>query len=423
MWITVIGWGVFVLACYPGYLSFDSIHHLGEVRSGIFTDAHPLVMSQLWSLAEYVVAGPFPMLALQSALFLFGLAAVLRRVLSPRAASLTAIGVLMFPPVFAPMAVIWPEPMLAGALLGAAGGLLSTQRNWRIVGVACLVLACSCRPEIVVALIPIAGLAFFDLPSRRRWRNAIALVLVVAAFTRVVERILVDEPVYNWQQKLELMDIAGGLRHEKHLDDAELRRSFDGLVIADASTLHDKLASARDAFDWFPIAHGDTRLVDPVTSDAEANALAADWQHLIWAHHTAYALHRWQLTRRLIGLVDPWSPVWDDFGDKDMLMLVHHRATASDVQLAYRAFVRAAAGTVLFRPYLYVVLAVIALGLVWRRRELRALVASGLLLELALVVFAPSAEYRFSHWLVTTACIALAASAVRLRWRAAAPRT
>jgi hypothetical protein len=207
------------------------------------------------------------------------------------------------------------------------------------------------------------------------------------------------------------MDLAGGLRHEKTLDDAELRRSFDGLVIADATTLPRKLALAEDTFDGFPVAHGDNRLVDPVTSDAEADALAGDWAHLVWVHPSAYALHRWQLTRRLLGLTGAWSPVWDDFGDDE-------RATP-DVELAYRAFVRAVATTVLFRPYLYVGLALVALGLVWRHRELRALVASGLWFELSLLVFAPGPDYRFSHWLVTTTCIALAASAVRLRaaWR------
>jgi hypothetical protein len=82
----VAGWIAFTLGAYPGYLSTDSTLQLYTVRSGDYTDYAPL-MTAIWSLLEWVVSGPFPMLALQSGLFLFGLAAILRTVLSPRAAA------------------------------------------------------------------------------------------------------------------------------------------------------------------------------------------------------------------------------------------------------------------------------------------------------------------------------------------------
>src|SRR5579862_9430353 len=111
--ILFAGWIAFVLGCYPGYLTTDSSLQLYTVRSGDFTDYSPM-MTALWSALEYVTAGPFPMLALQSGLFLFGLDAILRKLLAPRAAAVTATCVLLFPPVFAVMAVIWPDALMAG---------------------------------------------------------------------------------------------------------------------------------------------------------------------------------------------------------------------------------------------------------------------------------------------------------------------
>src|SRR6185295_9145406 len=101
----------------PGYLSYNSIEQFGEMRTGVYSDRFSPVMTLSWSLIETVLAGPQAMLLLQSGMFLFGLAAILRRVITPRAAAITATCVLLFPPVFSPMAVIWPEPMMVGALL------------------------------------------------------------------------------------------------------------------------------------------------------------------------------------------------------------------------------------------------------------------------------------------------------------------
>ena len=68
--LLVAGWIGCVLLCYPGYLSFDSIEQLGQVRSGNFSDAYAPIMSFVWRLLEWIFAGPFLVLALQMGLFL-----------------------------------------------------------------------------------------------------------------------------------------------------------------------------------------------------------------------------------------------------------------------------------------------------------------------------------------------------------------
>src|SRR3569832_1770177 len=116
-------------------------------------------MSAVWGALEYVSAGPFPMLALQSGLLLFGLYALLRRVVVPRAAALTAVAIVMFPPVFTVMAVIWPDPFMAAMLIAGFAAVLESQRGWRIAGAVMIAIAVATRPEVVLALIPLALVA------------------------------------------------------------------------------------------------------------------------------------------------------------------------------------------------------------------------------------------------------------------------
>ncbi|HSN26686.1 MAG TPA: hypothetical protein VLT45_10380, partial [Kofleriaceae bacterium] len=264
------GWVAFALCCYPGYLSFDSTMQLYAVRTGVYTDYSP-VMTGIWSLLEWVAAGPFPMLALQSGLFLFGLHAILRRVLSPRAAAVLAAGVLLFPPVFSPMAVIWPDSLMAGALLAGAGALLEDKLAWKIAGGLLLALACACRPEIALAIAP---LVFLGLPAMKRWKRAgaaIAIVVVAVVLARVGDLALTDDDHHRWQQDLMLPDVAGAL-HREHVEDPA--PALAGLRVVNAA----ELTRHREQFDSYALTNGPSRAVEPIATDAEAAALAADWR-------------------------------------------------------------------------------------------------------------------------------------------------
>src|SRR5437588_4674599 len=97
--ILAIGFACFLLYAFPGYMSSDSVVQLVEARSGVRTDLHPPLMAFEWGLLDAIVAGPVLMLCLQGLLGLVGLYTLLRRVVSPRAAAVTASVVLLFPPV------------------------------------------------------------------------------------------------------------------------------------------------------------------------------------------------------------------------------------------------------------------------------------------------------------------------------------
>ncbi|HEX4454613.1 MAG TPA: hypothetical protein VH143_27320 [Kofleriaceae bacterium] len=406
--IVIAGWLAFVLGCYPGYLSVDSTLQLYTVRSGAYTDYAP-VMTALWSAFEWVFAGPFPMLVLQSGLVLFGLYAIGARVVRPRVAAVVAVTLVLFPPIFAPLAVIWPDPLMAGALLGGLGALLQASPRWKATGLLLFVVACSCRPEVVFALVPLVLLVVTRGAWWRRAGLALAIVIGVSAAARLVDRVLVETDTRLWQEQLMVMDTVGTLRRAKLKNADALERAFTGLpVIVDPPTLKARITAAVDALTWWPLSNGDDRILDPIADDAESAALTADWRHAISAHHRAYYAHRKALAKGLLGLSNVWDPVFDSLGDWDLLAELHHRATSSDWEDNMRVIVRGFAATPLFRPWLYMLLAIAALVVARRSALPRALAVSALAWELAMFVFAPGTDYRFSHWLVVAACASVA---------------
>ncbi|MFN0249229.1 MAG: hypothetical protein ACKV2T_20260 [Kofleriaceae bacterium] len=411
------GWLVFMLGAYPGYLSIDGILQLYTVRSGDYSDYAP-IMTALWGALEYVAAGPFPMLVLQSGLFLFGLYGILAKLVSPRAAAVTAGAVMLFPPVFAPMAVIWPESLMAGALLATLGAAVQGKRGWSIAAVGFAIIACGCRFECVFALTPIAFRAIDPGPRWKRAGVAIGLVAGVFASAKLADYALTVVETYTWQQELMVMDTVGTLRRAKVRDSGTLETALAGLPIADRTKLVERMKSSVDALDWYPVANGPKRVLDRIDSEEESDALSRAWRGALTGHTKAYLVHRWTMIRSLFGLYGKWTPVYDEFGDVDLLAPLHHRATASDWQYGMQQIVRAFEYTPLFRPVVYFVLALVALWFVRKRPLLRSLAISGLVLQVTMFFFAPANDYRYSHWLVTTTCIVIAALAVLRQWAA-----
>jgi hypothetical protein len=72
----------------------------------------------------------------------------------------------------------------------------------------------------------------------------------------------------------------------------------------------------------------------------------------------------------------------------------------------------------IFLPWMYAAVALLLLPLARRHRDVLALLLSGLGLELSLLPFAATADYRYSHWMVVCTCIAAIALTAR-RARAA----
>ena len=177
--ILLVGWLLVIAYAYPGQMTQDSFDQLTEARAGIYSDSHPPVMAALWRVVETFVAGPLGMLVLQVSTFQLGLYLIFRRTFARCGAAIAASGLLVFPPVMLPMAVIWKDCLMAGFLALGFGALLSSRRSVRIGALGSLMLATAFRYNAFAATLPLVVLLF-------EWRPGLHWIRrhVIAVATR-----------------------------------------------------------------------------------------------------------------------------------------------------------------------------------------------------------------------------------------------
>ena len=421
--IAIAGYLVFLLYAYPGYMATDAVDQLVDSRVGTFTDWSSPVMTELWRLTGHVLAGPLPMLAVQSGLLLAGAFALLARVMSRRAAMAAACGLLLFPPVLATMAVVGPDGQLAGFAIAGAAALTSPRRGWQVAGAALLVVAAGMSDGSALAIAPIVVLGLELRAGQPRWQRyavATAAWLAIAGAGLGLDRVLVDNATRRPELELATVDLVGMVRHADHVTDPELGAALAGVRVV---TTTDAKARA-GAWSAHPeqVTAGPRRWFEPPATPAERDAVIAARATLRVAHPGAYLRHRWQVLTRVLGFgrTPGWDPVYTGFtGTPEQRVAIRHAARHSAVQRGLVTAVEALEATIVFRPYLYAALALALLGLAiaWRQRAAAMVVASGLAYDLALMIVTATPAYRLSLWPIVATVIGGALLAVAARGR------
>ena len=417
-----IGFAVFVLYAFPGYMSNDSADQLLDARGGAFSDAHPPVMAAEWRLLDQIIAGPILMLLVQGALSLWGLYGILRHVMARRAASVSAVAVLLFPPVLTTMAVIWKDTQMAAFLIAGTAQLLSPSRRGRVLGLVLLSVGCAFRHNAFAAAVPLAGLLFVWRPGLRRWKryaiSALASVLVFLG-AEVMTRALTVHHV-GIVDSVALSDIAGVINYGRERSDAELLETLRGTGLRDTTGIQ---AHCRELFSprsTMPIFYGE-RPFFYLPGPTQHEDIRRAWREMVFGEPRAYFAYRGTAFAELLGLTESalWLPVWTQFlGYPELRAYIHHNAGASKFQetvipgLFWTAF-----ESPLFRPYLYAAIGLLLLLLCSRDALSFGLISGGLLYELSYFPADNTVDFRYSHWMITVNVIAVVVLFAR-RWRA-----
>jgi hypothetical protein len=427
--ILAIGWTYLLVYAFPGMMTRDSYHHLREAREGVYTDGHPPVINLIWKLVDYVIAGPFGMLLLQNACFLVGLYLVMRRVFSPRRAAWVATGVYVLPPVLLPFAVIWKDPLMAGFLMLGIVALLSPRRGVRLLGLVAMFGATAVRYNAVGATLPLVVLLFEWRPGVHwlaRYALALAAWLAVTLGALQLNKALTDHELHYWAS-LAVYDIVGTLAHvDEDLPDDELERLFAGSDLLVHEDIHATLRELYKPTDFLPITSHPTKKLWtlPITGHVgppahQRDAIRRAWKDTLTRWPLAYLEHRVRVMTQVVGLgvvrasgVIPKRDYIDPGTVTGLGLGTGWSELQRDLTHLYRIVVR---GTPLFSVWMYVVIALLLVPVALRQRDMLAVVLSGLGLEATLLFFAPTPDYRYSHWLVICTIIALVVIAVRRR--------
>ena len=420
--ILLIGFGVFLLYSFPGYMSTDSAQQLAEARSGHFSDAHPPLMAQEWRWLDWIVSGPLLMLLLQGTLFLGGLYVLFKKLLSPRAAAWTAIGILLFPPVLTPMGVIWKDSQMAAYLIAGTAALVQPRLRVRLVGLGLLTAACALRHNALAAAIPLVFFLFEWKPGLRWWKRIAILAgaaVLTVGLTCGVTRVLAADHV---RLTPAFSDIVGVIALSEDRTDEDLRNVLRGTNLVVTTNIQARARLLYELHGTWRIAGGEYRLFNYPETPEHWAALNRAWKELVLENPGVYLRQNWGRFASVIGWSDdpPRAAVWGAFLELPEHMLpIDHNASGSWAQACIvSAFVWLVENTPLFRPYIYALIALILLVLCCRDRLTAGLFTSGLLYELSFFPTGVDPDYRYSHWLITSVCVATVILFVQRRRRA-----
>ena len=404
-----LGFALFVLYGFPGYMSTDSVNQLVEARTGRYSDGNPPLMSFEWRQLDRIVSGPLLMMLLQVALFLGGLYVIVRKILAPRQAAWTSVAILMFPPVLTTMPVIWKDSQMAAFLIAGIAAILHPRLLVRLGGIGLLIIACALRHNAAAAVIPVVAILFEWCPGLPVWKRiaivAGAGVLTLGAMFAVTRVLTVEHvritPVYS--------DIVGVLSYEDDRSDAELRELMRDTPLHVTEHIQQQARLLDELRNAWRVTQGPERLFDEPANDAQWSAIVDVWKKLVLGDPLAYLEFHWEGFQRVLGSGGQAirAPVWNNFlEDPPQMERVMHTASWSGLQhfVGYQLY-WLAEHTPLFHPWIYFAIAIALLVLCCRDRITLALLTSGILYELSFFPFPAEPDYRYSHWMITTTVI------------------
>ncbi|HTL32493.1 MAG TPA: hypothetical protein VL326_05190 [Kofleriaceae bacterium] len=417
--ILAVGWVLLVLYAYPGVMTMDSFDQLREGREWIFTDAHPPIMAGIWGVIDRIWPGPFGMLVLQATCFLAGIYLVLQRAMRPWRAAVCAVCILLFPPVLAPMAVIWKDCVMAGFLVLGIPAVLAERRWVRIVGLGLFMLATALRYNALGATLPLIVLLFEWKPGQKwfvRYGIATATWLAVVVVAMGLNGVMTDKQLHYWHSSSALADITGVLaKIDKDIPDSELGPLLVPTEIKVKANFHAAIRAKYRPADFQQIISGEGNLWDvPLTEPmpvTQRDAIQHAWTTLVTEHVGAYTRYRFETFGQTLGLHRKFlgaTVITHRVQYPGMLEYMHiPRVSWGFQERAEDMTMWTAKRTRLFRPHLYLALTILLLGFAFRQRDIFAVMLSGLAMELTLIPLGWTADFRFSHWLVTCTVLAI----------------
>lgn len=405
----VAGFALFAIACFPGFMSVDSLEQYRQALSLKFADGHPPVMAWLWSMLNAIVNGPQSMLFLHLGMLWAGLYIWFRNADGHLGAKwFIALGFMPWVASFE--GVLWKDMGMAFSLLLAIG-LLSRKVPTKpqvFMALGLLLYAFMVRGNAPAALLPIvwyaSGRIFPALSGRVRLAILVLSLVSMFAFLNI----------FNYQF----------LKAEKNHMDSYMM--VDDLVnfsaVADMSLL--PRVDTKTVIECSKEEIGGTKLVGRLfclTTKPAYLAVApipyeeikAAWWAAVKSDPLEYAQFRFDAYLYL--LRDPFERpyIYTFSGISANDMGLSQKDNIATVILKGYVNITAHLAPFLFKPYWWLILDLVFLGATLGMRAdknslslMRVLLASALFYILSYIPLTPMADFRYVYW--STLAISLA---------------
>ncbi len=407
--LSVLGFSFFFIACYPGFMSPDSLEQYRQAQSLQFADGHPPIMAWLWSKLDLIWAGPQGLLMLQLLVLWVGLY-IWSKNAGEKPSSKWFVLLGFAPWVASFEGVLWKDMGMAFSLLLAIAMLeRKTLGKLKLVAIASLLLyAFMVRGNAPAALIPVVWYAFDRIfPLLRNYQKTVATILSLASM-------FIFLSVFNYQfleadrNHMVSYVMVDDLVHLSQITDRSLLPGVDLQTLRECS--EKEIGDTKLVGRLFCLGSTESyQSVAPIPYEK----IKKEWFSAIQNYPLEYASFR--LRAYLYLMRDPserpyiysFSGIYpNDMG----LVQSDNLATSllkNYVKISSRIF------PFLFKPYWWLILGLlllVATMFVCGDRNslnlIRVLLLSGLLYMFSYIPFTPMADFRYVYW--STLAISLA---------------
>lgn len=405
----IAGFALFAIACYPGFMSVDSLEQYRQAHTLKFADGHPPVMAWLWSKLNVILDGPQSLLFLHLGMLWAGLYIWCKNAGENRAAKwFIVFGFLPWVANFE--GVLWKDMGMAFSLLLALG-LLSMERLAKPVifaAVLLLLYAFMVRSNAPAALLPIvwyaSGRLFPSFSNRARIAITALSLVSMFAFLNLFNYHFLDAEKNHMASYMMVDDLV----HFSAVADKSLLPRVDTKTVIECS--EEVIGGTKLVGRLFCLtAKPSYQAVAPIPYEEIKTA----WVAAIKSDPLEYAKFRFEAYLYLLRnpFERPYIHTFSGISAND-IGLSQKDNTATFILKGY-VNVMSHLAPFLFKPYWWLILGLVFLGATLGMRGdkdaltlIRILLASALFYMLSYLPLTPMADFRYVFW--STLAISLA---------------
>jgi hypothetical protein len=407
---TILGFSFFTIACYPGFMSVDSLDQYSQAHTLRFADQHPPVMAWLWSKLIWIWDGPQSLLFLHLGMLWTGLYIWYRNAGEHRAAGLfILLGVAPWVANFE--GVLWKDVGMAFSLLLGLG-LLTEKKIVKLqvfVAFALLLYAFMVRSNAPAALVPIiwyvSGKLFPLLSNRIKLAVTVLSLASMFAFTNFFNYYLLGAE----KNHITTFMMVDDLVHLSVIEDKSLLPRIDLKTVKECS--QETIGETKLVGRLFCFGSKPSYLnVSPIPyEDIKKSWITAVKSNPIECVKFRLDAYQYFLRDPTVG---PYIYAYSGISPNEM-GLVQNFNVATIILNKY-VIGMAHLAPFLFKPYWWLVITIIFLcATLFMKGDkeslslIRVLLVSALLYMLGYMPLAPMADFRYVYW--STLAISLAA--------------
>ena len=408
--LTAAGFGLTVMALYPGYLTNDATFVYGYIHDWQLGDWQSPFMTMVWWLIDPIAPGSGSMFLLIVTLYWLGFGVVALAVARRSAGLALAVPLLaLAPPAFMLLSMIWRDILFSGVwLLAAAIVYAAADRTGplrRLVQVVALLLVgfgILLRPNAIAAA-PVL-IAYAIWPARFEWKRVALIFLpaLIAGYGLVhlayyeILQVKRENPLHS----LLVFDL-GGITHFTKENQFPVSWSADEMALLTSRCYEPQHWDSYWTLD--PCKFVMARLERPDDVIFGSQRLVDAWKRAVTAHPLAYLQHR-------------VTVLWTFLAVPNLTLELYNDETplAHNVYLlALLPLHEALKSTILYRAGSWLLLGVAIVGGAWPARRTPSgafaisLAAAGIFYVMTFGLLGVATDFRYAHWGVVADLAAL----------------